>query len=166
MLSAVPGTEEDLVTGSDDSSSDRVLTDADVLAQICSSGAVSQSESVAQLSRRLLTKLLAQRGDECLSEPKQLLLQWIPYIEVQCYVLVGTVCWHMHSRAPRLLNWTASNFSWNDESSSQLSLIISLHEHVYTYMYACTCLLIPDILCTMYYMYFTLLCVQCMYTYM
>ena len=92
MLSAVPGTEEDLVTGSDDSSSDRVLTDADVLAQICSSGAVSQSESVAQLSRRLLTKLLAQRGDECLSEPKQLLLQWIPYIEVQCYVLVGTVC--------------------------------------------------------------------------
>ena len=69
-------------TSSDDSSIPHILTDTDILGQVCHHGAVAQSDTVAQLSRQLLTRLLSQREDSNCPDLKQLLLRWIPYIEV------------------------------------------------------------------------------------
>ena len=86
MLEVVPWSDEHPATSSGDSSLHHILTDADILGQVCCYGAVSQSDTVAQLSRQLLTGLLfqsiAQREETSCSDLKQLLLRWIPYIEV------------------------------------------------------------------------------------
>ena len=86
MLEVVPWSDEHPATSSGGSSLHHILTDADILGQVCRYGAVSQSDTVAQLSRQLLTGLLsqskAQREETSCSDLKQLLLRWIPYIEV------------------------------------------------------------------------------------
>lgn len=81
MLEVVPENEEHTPTDSGNSVL-HVLTDADILGQVCCYGAVSDSDTVAQSSRQLLTRLISQREEAHWSELKQLLLQWMPYIEV------------------------------------------------------------------------------------
>ena len=81
-----PESDEHPVTSSGGSSLHHVLTDDDILGQVCCYGAVSQSDAVARLSRQLLTRLLSQSiaptEEASCSDIKRLLLQWIPYIEV------------------------------------------------------------------------------------
>ena len=82
-MEVVPEKSEDhTATSSCASSLHHILTDADILGQICRYGAVSRSDTVAQSSRQFLARLLSQKEEGCWSELKQLLLQWIPYIEV------------------------------------------------------------------------------------
>ena len=90
-----PGSDEHPVASSGDSSLHHILTDADILGQVCCYGAVSQSDTVARLSRLLLTRLLSQSiaptEEACCSDIKRLLLRWIPYIEVHVHVHVGSI---------------------------------------------------------------------------
>ena len=64
-----------------------VITDADILGQVCCHGAISESNIIAQSSRQLLIRLLCLREKPFWSELQQILLQWMPYIEV-------CVLWH------------------------------------------------------------------------
>lgn len=86
VLDVVPGSDDHPAKTSGDSSLHHILTDADILGQVCRYGAVSQSDTVAQLSRQLLTRLLSQSviqlEETSCSDLKELLRQWIPYIEV------------------------------------------------------------------------------------
>ena len=86
MLDVVPGIDNHPAETSGDSPLHHILTDADILGQVCCYGAVSQSDTVAQLSRQLLTRLLSQSlvetEETSCSDLRELLRQWIPYIEV------------------------------------------------------------------------------------
>ena len=81
-MELVPGSDKHPATSSDDSSLTHILTDADILGQVCCHGAVAQSDTVAQLSRQFLTRLLSLTEETNCPDLEQLLLLWIPYIEV------------------------------------------------------------------------------------
>ena len=71
---------EDLKVDETLSSLSHVLLDADVLAEICCRGAVSESIAIAQLAQKLLARIVSLCGD--LESGLKCLLQWMPYIEV------------------------------------------------------------------------------------
>ena len=60
----------------------KVIIDADILGQVCCHGTISESDTIAQSSRQLLIRLFSFREEPFWSELQQLLLQWMPYIEV------------------------------------------------------------------------------------
>ena len=86
LLDVVPGIDDHPAKINGDSPLHHILNDADILGQVCRYGAVSQSDTVAQLSRQLLNRLisqsLVQTDETSCSDLRELLRQWIPYIEV------------------------------------------------------------------------------------
>lgn len=60
----------------------KVIIDVDILGQVCCHGTISESDTIAQSSRQLLIRLFSFREEPFWSELQQLLLQWMPYIEV------------------------------------------------------------------------------------
>ena len=85
-MDVVPGIDDHPAKTSGDSPLHHILSDADILGHVCRYGVVSQYDTVAQLSRQLLTRLLSQSlvqtEETSCSDLKELLRQWIPYIEV------------------------------------------------------------------------------------
>ena len=59
-----------------------LLLDADILAEVCSCGAVSDTTTIARLSRKLLTRVLSLCTGVSACSGLGHLLQWMPYIEV------------------------------------------------------------------------------------
>lgn len=78
MLEALPASE----SGSTSPAAIHLILDADIVSQVCCYGAVSDLDTVAQPSRQLLRRLLSLREELFWPELRNLLLQWMPYIEV------------------------------------------------------------------------------------
>ena len=93
LMLDVLSTNENCQPKSSLSSVRKVIIDADILGQVCCHGAMSELDTIAQLSRQLLIRLFSLREESFWSELQQLLLQWMPYIEV-------CVLWHTAGLLP------------------------------------------------------------------